>query len=555
MNREPIPYYALCRNTLRIAQWQARAVEIPGLEFHFWTGFQSMFEFIGKSIRHCKASCLVIAHDDVIIGRDFAQRVRSLVADLDTSFTNWGVVGNAGVEQDGRTYHVYVKDPWCRPQRAHSPDVVVCIDGNLMLINRRALLAAECEYPDLGGFHGYDAVLSFECLRKGLLVLTDGRLHAVHLSGGNRGIYERFVREEKFQIYFQERFSDKVIPTMLGAQPITPLLRRGEPVGATHRPTLRSLQETALHRGRVAQERRIGIVLCEPSAPADVGRLTHVISENSPLLGIEIISVSVDGDPASTPPDGSSLSVPAGSDLNAIVQEAFLRLPHDYLWFITGDATPLFDAVPDVTRALVSAPDSLLVGSHCIRETGQQSMGEVGGSAFLRAMFNAERFPLSALVIPTAPLRELTGGGFLGTRAGDGTLIGALALTTSRIRLRVVPARIVAFDRTSGGGKLQPDAFGSDSDWDYIERQALLDGIIARGNPTIWALAEETTRAVPPPRAVRWAQDFGQVLHALRQALTNPRRYFTRGLLLTIRYLVRGDIQGLVREARLFRPR
>ena len=46
----PIQYYALCRSQTRIEQWQARAGEVPDVEFHFWTGFQSMYAFIRKAV-------------------------------------------------------------------------------------------------------------------------------------------------------------------------------------------------------------------------------------------------------------------------------------------------------------------------------------------------------------------------------------------------------------------------------------------------------------------------------------------------------------------------
>ena len=120
---------------------------------------------------------------------------------MDQHLPNWGVVGNAGVDADGRVF-VYVKDPWCNPQYARGPVPVVSVDGNLMLINRRLFLEVGCDYPDLGGFHAYDGVLAFECLRKGLLVLADGRLRVVHLAGGNRGVYWKYISGDTFQTYF-----------------------------------------------------------------------------------------------------------------------------------------------------------------------------------------------------------------------------------------------------------------------------------------------------------------------------------------------------------------
>jgi hypothetical protein len=50
--------------------------------------------------------------------------------------------------------------------KAGGPQPVMSLDGNLILVNRRNFLQAGCEYPNLGGFHGYDLVLALECLRK-----------------------------------------------------------------------------------------------------------------------------------------------------------------------------------------------------------------------------------------------------------------------------------------------------------------------------------------------------------------------------------------------------
>ena len=117
----PIPYYILCRDEARREAWQARLPEVPGIAFRLRSGYSSMYAFVTDAMREAEEAVLVVAHDDVVVGRGFAQRLQSLVADLDASFPTWGLAGNAGVAWDGLGRHAYVKDPWCRPDRGRGP--------------------------------------------------------------------------------------------------------------------------------------------------------------------------------------------------------------------------------------------------------------------------------------------------------------------------------------------------------------------------------------------------------------------------------------------------
>jgi len=552
MTQRPIAYYALCRDQARIEQWQARAAEIPDVEFHFWTGFQSMYAFILKAIEDCPFPFLVVAHDDVVIGRDFAVRVRSLVDELDGSLPNWGVVGNAGVGSDGKAC-VYVKDPWCIPQRAHGPDAVACVDGNLMLINRHRYIKAECEFPDLGGFHGYDVVLSLECLRKGLLVLTDGRLRAVHLSGGSRGVYGQFIKAGPFQQYFQDRFSDRFIPTMMGLQAVVAGPRSRDAARAAARPSLRSLQDAALAHARRGQKKRLGIVDCRSGVASELA--LDVPPEVASLLDVELVSVRDEGDTGPLPAGHSFLSVQVGGGLGAIVREAFRRLPHEHLWFVTDALTPEPDVLSFVARTVACVPNALVVGVYCVRSADGQMSDGLDGAALLRSIFSSGHFPLSALFIPVQPLREAIIQGALGNADIDGALLGTLALATPGVRLVSMPARIAAMAGQARIGPPRPEAYGKESDWDYVERLATFDAIAAHGNLVVWALAEVAALAEPPPPLMRRAQEIEMVWRAVLQVLARPGSYLKRGLSLAFHYLIRGDIRGLIREARLFRPR
>ncbi|MDD2723612.1 MAG: hypothetical protein PHH59_06280 [Methylovulum sp.] len=545
MSEQSIRYYALCRNQARIDQWKARAVEIPGVEFHFWTGFDSMYAFIQKAIEDCPSPFLVIAHDDVIVGRDFAYRVQSLLNELEATFPNWGVVGNAGVNVDGRVC-VYVKDPWSVPQLSQGSEPVASIDGNLMLVNRRLFMEAGCEFPDLGGFHGYDVVFSFECLRKGLMVLADGRLRAVHLSGGNRGVYGQYINASLFQRYFRERFSDPFIPTMLGLQAVTGQLD----VDAPLRPSLRSLQDLALSQAKQGQICRLAIIDCRPDPTPPLA--LEIPPEMANLLDISKIGINADSAPAKM---SGLLSVPVGSGMGGIVQEAFRCLPHDYFWFVTETVNCKPNVLSFVARTVAGKPDALVIGTYCTNPSNAPLPRLQDSTALMLAIFQAGHFPLSALIIPTLALRETIRQTPLNRYDVDGALLGAMALATPGIRFVPMPARINILDIAPPITKPNLEAYGKDEDWEYIERSALFNKLATRGNLSLWAMAKDAALAEPPSSAMRWAQDIQSVWQAGRQVLSQPGSYLKRGVSLAFGYLIHGDIKGLIREARLFRPR
>ena len=149
-----VDLYLLCRDEARIAQWERRRDDLPETRLRLKTGFSSMYAFINAAIADSKAPYLVLAHDDVVLGRNFAARVRDLADELNQRYPNWGVASNAGVGIDGRSYAIFVKDPWCEPMSAAAPKPVAAVDGNVMLVNRDNFIENGCEYPDLGGFHG-----------------------------------------------------------------------------------------------------------------------------------------------------------------------------------------------------------------------------------------------------------------------------------------------------------------------------------------------------------------------------------------------------------------
>lgn len=546
--KNKIQFYILCRNEERIQQWRARIPEIAGIDFCLWTGYSSMYRFITEAISHSTAPTLIVAHDDIIIGRCFARRALALIEELNDTFPNWGLAGNAGATIDNGPFYVFVKDPWCRPQRTYGPEPVACIDGNLMLINKENFLNANCEYPDLGGFHGYDLVLSLECIRSGLLVVADGRLGTVHLSGGNRGIYEQYIRSTAFQEYFRTRFADSNIPSMLGAHPVMP---EDDPGLITPRPTLETLIDQALARTARSKQQSLAIVHmggCSDASDGACRDLSEAFSssESSCLIDVEFVFAK------------HLISEATSSDFGAAIRDFIRGLNHsfDHLWFLTAGASVEPNGLRAVMRALACRPEALIAGAYVSESITTRTTSAAGSSSeLLQSVFDAGYFPLAALVFPAAALRRAADDPNLESAFGDGALMAAMVLSSPGVRTTLLREPIVLLPSFKSSARENHEAYGSDDDWEYVDRIAVLNSIVGQTSPIVWTLATETVLTPPPPSLVRWAQDIGHVISAIKTVLGNPGKYFGRAFSLGLRYLLHGDIRGLAREARLFRPR
>lgn len=211
--------FVLCRDAATQARW-AGSLDVRNslgvAQFHLKLGYSSYYRLILDAIAEAKSEYILICHDDVVLGNGFFQRVEELTSDLANREVPWGVVGNAGIGADGQTIYRYICDPHGGPQKSSYPKPVLSVDGNTLLINRRALLASGFQYPDLQGFHGYDVALSLECLSAGLLVLADHRLMVVHASKGAKSSFDQFVAGPVFGKYLSSRLVNHTVPTLNG---------------------------------------------------------------------------------------------------------------------------------------------------------------------------------------------------------------------------------------------------------------------------------------------------------------------------------------------------
>lgn len=163
------------------------------------------WQFLRDVMAECEDPYFVACHDDVVLPRNFGRQVAALVAELEAGGTPWGIVGNAGISVNGKQIFRFISDVFGGPGTSAVPLAVAMLDGNCLLINRRAFSEKHVEIPDLSGFHGYDIALAAESWRAGLAVLADRRLFVVHNGRGNMAEWTSYVTGKEFSDYWLRR--------------------------------------------------------------------------------------------------------------------------------------------------------------------------------------------------------------------------------------------------------------------------------------------------------------------------------------------------------------
>lgn len=184
-------------------------------------GQRSYFEMLNHLIEEGEAPHACVIHDDVVLPSSFAERVDSLLQELDRNWPNWGLVGNAAVLTAGVGYAGaravrYLSDPHGGPNLARHILPAQTIDGNVMLLNLKAMRAKGLRLPDFDGFQLYDIVMSIEAISAGLGVLVAPHLACWHGSKGSQASFDRAASGEAFGRFCSNRLRNRSITTLNG---------------------------------------------------------------------------------------------------------------------------------------------------------------------------------------------------------------------------------------------------------------------------------------------------------------------------------------------------
>lgn len=389
----PLPTYIVCRSSAHEAAWQSRSLHYSGLDFRPLVGNTSYYKIINEAIKSADSEALII-HDDVWLSIDIDKHVSSLISELNEKYPNWGLCGNAGMRWDGTISARHVSDPHGGPIPVKGPRPVMSIDGNVMLLNckkmrERGLLAI----PDLGGFHGYDLVLSYETLRNGLCVLIDGRIYAKHDSAGNQSGFTEFTSSSELQNYLSENFSDYRFDTLNGPivlkdRPFRPIQKEQE----EHEQKTISLidcYDAAISSARENNPIKLAIcVRTQFKRPYLLERFlisaSNAIREAAALISTEIVLITDQPDNPLKERGAASERRFGGVDITHLSHKisegrasrvdlafrAFESVEADFVWFIDDDDYVLPSGICNIARSIYDKSGQLIV-LDCLRASEQ----------------------------------------------------------------------------------------------------------------------------------------------------------------------------------------
>jgi hypothetical protein len=188
------------------------------------TGQRSYFELLQDLIEHCTDDYACVVHDDVFLCGNFGDRLEELIGRLNAEWPNWGLAGNAAVLSmkvgySGTNVVRYLSDPHGGPNLASQILPAQTVDGNVMLMNLKAMRERGVRLPAFDGFQLYDIILSIETIRAGLGVYVAPQLACWHGSRGNQEEFDRAKSSEAFRFYLTRSVQNRVIQTLNGMTP------------------------------------------------------------------------------------------------------------------------------------------------------------------------------------------------------------------------------------------------------------------------------------------------------------------------------------------------
>ena len=513
-----MPVFIACRSQETAERWQEQNRHFPGLDFKPVLGCRSLYRLLNSAVHDSCDGITLFTHDDNWFGVGIEARIHALVDELKLRFPNWAVCGNAGVSYDGRKVYHYLHDPHCGPDQGVAPKPVLTVDGNLILLNAALLRQSGLVLPDLGGFHGYDLVLSLECYRRELLVLADRRLMTMHKSAGDQKGFDLFVKSRPFADYFSQRFINHRIITLNGPVDMSESVDysyAGSPETPAACSDIMKLFDAALIKSRVHQKPTLTVVcrsiLNRPMMlQRAVGSFAQAQLEGGELLAIQGCIVT-DKDYGlleeelrrlrrlypGLPLDGRAFAANSerSSRVNLILQ-SLEAIDTDYIWFVDDDDFILPGAALHLGRVLFAQANIVAVG-HSLVFDEQWSAGlELCESSRPGIQFRAENIfnsfngdnhvPVCGCVFPPRLIKNsLAKQAARGDYYEDYFLLLNI-LNSRRLEIEAVDANLCGVSWRKGDNTInQLDR----SNWDFS--YATFMGEIAQwadGNPFLWQL-------------------------------------------------------------------
>lgn len=333
-------------------------------------GQRSYFTLLNELIMSEHAYACVV-HDDVLLCSDFFARLQSLIETLDHDWPNWGLAGNAGlltmrVGYSSTDIVRYISDPHGGPNLGGYILPAQTIDGNVMLLNLRALREANVTLPSFDGFQLYDIILSIETVAAGLGVYVAPQLACWHGSKGNQDDFDRAKLTDAFHNYLRKRVKNRYIQTLNGVATIRsngldPLDRPGIDIdienlrAATGRRPTKSVAivtRTQFKRNDLLRRTLETVSAFIASAGSSTQFKSYVVTDSEPTSRASVAHLAT-----ILRADLSS----GGDTRYKLVQFAAENIEADYFWFIDDDDWLLPNEAERLALIVNAAPLSSLI--------------------------------------------------------------------------------------------------------------------------------------------------------------------------------------------------
>lgn len=177
---------------------------------NFYNQFESIPLALNNALDVCNGKNVIFIHQDVIVPKDWLNKIRKHIQQLDAERINWGVLGPAGITIDSKPYY-YLSDSSLK--KMHKQDKprneVFCLDEMCLIINKRNGL----RFTDskLNGFHFYGGDICVTAQTRGLKNFAID-VYCFHNSyDGRKNLmtedsYKKFVDQaKKFHIMLREK--------------------------------------------------------------------------------------------------------------------------------------------------------------------------------------------------------------------------------------------------------------------------------------------------------------------------------------------------------------
>jgi len=569
-----IEVFILCRNEAYIERWKRQAEHHENAAiFHYLTGYDSYYRFIHDAIAMAKSDTLIACHDDVWMGKGFFTRAEQLIAELDETIPNWGIAGNAGICIHSQKVYRYIGDPHKNLTRSAYPKAAGSIDGNLMVINKANYLSHKVDFPELKGFHCYDTVLSFACLKAGLLPVLDHRLMVYHESAGNGVEYRKYLKSGEITAYLSSQFINHSLPSINGAIPLTETTNYNYLEAGDTRQDLVTLFDQALAASRAhkkptltiycrTQFKRRNLLTRAIISFATTCHLTEDLLDLSIMIitdqpkavlkeELDILSQIVPGIPLS----GKSYTIrPDRYSRTDLLIHALEDSESDYAWFVDDDDFIYPHAIMDIGR-YIAASGRCFIASDCLRQEeiwdttpGNTNIVPISSkeihhtiSAEIFKCFSGDNYvPICGCIFPVKAMQyQLEGLKAAGDYYEDYFLL-MLALSAPGIELVLLPKIIAGISLRENENTVE---VADRSHWNYSYATfigELLDSD-KMVSPALWMLASpyynnKSLNMLPVehhPRLVQRLMTLGYATIALVKLIRRPDHimaYVDRGL-------------------------